>query len=268
MSNNEKRYLCTQNNKEFMKIALIGYGKMGKEIERIARSRGHEIVSIIDVDNRQDFHSEAFRSADVAIEFTAPQVAYSNCMEAFAHGVKVVSGSTGWMSGHGEEMRRLCLEEGKTLFWSSNFSLGVAIFSAVNKYLARIMNNFPSYDVSMVETHHVHKLDAPSGTAISLAEGILENLARKSKWVMGTLTAPDGTVSGSTECASNELPVSAVREGEVPGIHTVRYESDADSIVITHDAKNRKGFALGAVLAAEYTATHEGFLGMNDLFQF
>ena len=244
-----------------MKIALIGYGKMGKEIEKIALSRGHEIVSIIDINNRQDFESEAFRSADVAIEFTAPSVAYDNCMAAFGNGVKVVSGSTGWMGEHADEMRRMCSEEGATLFWSSNFSLGVAIFSAVNKYLARIMNNFPGYDVSMVETHHIHKLDAPSGTAITLAEGILENLDRKDKWVMGTLTAPDGTVTGTTECAANELPV-------VPGIHTIKYESDADSIIITHDAKNRKGFALGAVLAAEYTAKHTGFLGMNDLFNF
>lgn len=240
---------------------------MGKEIERIALSRGHEIVCIIDLNNRQDFDSDAFRSADVAIEFTAPAVAYGNCIEAFRQGVKVVSGSTGWMNEHREEMKRLC-GEGKTLFWSSNFSLGVAIFSAVNKYLARIMNNFPNYDVSMVETHHIHKLDAPSGTAITLAEGILENLDRKDKWVMGTLTAPDGTVSGTTECAPNELPVSAVREGEVPGIHTIKYESEADSIIITHDAKNRKGFALGAVLAAEYTAAHTGFLSMNDLFRF
>ena len=251
-----------------MKIALIGYGKMGREIEQIALSRGHEIVCIIDVNNRQDFDSEAFRSADVAIEFTAPFGGIRQLPGAFRQGVKVVSGSTGWMGEHGEEMRRLCQEEGKTLFWSSNFSLGVAIFSAVNKYLAKIMNNFPNYSVSMVETHHVHKLDAPSGTAITLAEGILENLDRKNKWVMGTLTAPDGTVTGTTDCAADELPVSAIREGEVPGIHTIRYESEADSIVITHDAKNRKGFALGAVLAAEYTAQHEGFLGMSDLFQF
>ena len=251
-----------------MRIALIGYGKMGREIEQIALSRGHEIVSVIDVDNRQDFDSDAFRSADVAIEFTAPSVAYDNCIEAFKQGVKVVSGSTGWMNGHAVEMRNLCKTEGKTLFWSSNFSLGVAIFSAVNKYLAKIMNDFPNYDVSMVETHHVHKLDAPSGTAITLAEGILDNLDRKTKWVMGTLTSPDGTVSGTTDCAPDELPVSAIREGEVPGIHTIRYDSEADSITITHDAKNRKGFALGAVLAAEYTAKHQGFLGMNDLFQF
>ena len=246
-----------------MKIALIGYGKMGKEIEKIALSRGHEIVSIIDINNREDFASEAFRSADVAIEFTAPSVAYSNCLEAFKNGVKVVSGSTGWMGEHGEEMRRLCQEEGKTLFWSSNFSLGVAIFSAVNKYLAKIMNNFPAYEVSMTETHHIHKLDAPSGTAITLAEGILENMNRKSKWVKGTMVAPDGTVSGTSECAENEFPVNSIREGEVFGIHTIRYDSEADSISITHDAKNRKGFALGAVLAAEYTSRHEGLLGMS-----
>lgn len=251
-----------------MKIALIGYGKMGKEIEKIAIARGHEIVSIIDVDNQDDFNSEAFKSADVAIEFTNPMVAYDNYMRTFAAGVKLVSGSTGWMDKHGEEVKELCTKGGKTLFWSSNFSLGVAIFSTVNNYLAKIMNDFPAYEVSMTETHHVHKLDAPSGTAITLAEGILENMTRKNKWVKGTLAAPDGTVSGTTECADNEFPVSSIREGEVFGIHTIRYDSEADSISITHDAKNRKGFALGAVLAAEYTDKHEGLLGMNDLFQF
>ncbi len=251
-----------------MKIALIGYGKMGKEIEKIALSRGHEIVSIIDVDNQEDFCSEAFRSAEVAIEFTAPTVAYHNYIKAFEAGVKVVSGSTGWMAEHGEEIKQLCNKGGKTLFWSSNFSLGVAIFSAVNNYLAKIMNQFPAYDVEMSETHHIHKLDAPSGTAITLAEGILGNIDRKNKWVKGTLLAADGTLSGSKACAADELCVSSIREGEVPGIHSIRYESEADSITITHDAKNRKGFALGAVLAAEYTATHSGFLGMNDLFHF
>ena len=251
-----------------MKIALIGYGKMGKEIERIARSRGHEIVSIIDLDNQQDFNSEAFRNADVAIEFTNPQAAYGNYLRAFEAGVKVVSGSTGWLKDHGDDVRRLCTEEGKTLFWASNFSLGVAIFSAVNKYLARIMDQFPEYDVTMEETHHVHKLDAPSGTAITLAEGILDNLGRKTRWVKGTLLAPDGTLSGSTQCAPEELPISSIRRDEVPGIHSIRYDSDADSITITHDAKNRSGFALGAVLAAEYTAQHTGLLTMEDLFPF
>lgn len=251
-----------------MKIALIGYGKMGKMIEQIALSRGHEIVSIIDIDNQEDFGSDAFKSADVAIEFTAPTVAYQNYMKAFAANVKVVSGSTGWLDQHLNEIKELCTTGGKTLFWSSNFSLGVAIFSAVNKYLANIMNKFPEYDISMEETHHIHKLDAPSGTAITLAEGILEKLDRKDKWVNGTFTAPDGTVSGSTQCATNELPISAIRRDEVPGIHTISYNSEADCITITHDAHSRKGFALGAVLAAEYTANHEGFLGMNDLFDF
>mgnify|MGYP000196520088 CR=1 FL=1 len=179
-----------------MKIALIGYGKMGKEIEKIALNRGHEIVSIIDINNQEDFESDAFKSADVAIEFTNPMVAYNNYMKAFKAGVKLVSGSTGWLEEHGEEVKRLCTEGGKTLFWSSNFSLGVAIFSAVNKYLAKIMNRFPAYDVTMSETHHIHKLDAPSGTAITLAEGILDNLDRKERWVKGTLQAPDGTISG------------------------------------------------------------------------
>jgi 4-hydroxy-tetrahydrodipicolinate reductase len=239
-----------------MKIALIGYGKMGKEIEKIALKRGHEIVCKIDVDNQQDFESEAFRSADVAIEFTNPMVAYGNYLRAFKAGVKLVSGSTGWMAEHGDEIKKMCTEGGQTLFWSSNFSLGVTIFSAVNKYLAKIMNQFADYDVSMTETHHVHKLDAPSGTAITLAEGILSQMDRKDKWVKETADA------------ANELPIHSIREGEVFGIHTIRYDSDVDSITITHDAKNRGGFALGAVLAAEYTANHSGFLGMADLFPF
>jgi len=251
-----------------MKIALIGYGKMGKMIEQIALSRGHEIVCKIDIDNQQDFESEAFKSADVAIEFTNPKAAYGNYMRAFAAGVKLVSGSTGWLEEHGEEVKKLCTTGGKTLFWSSNFSVGVAIFSAVNRYLAKIMNKFPEYDVKMVETHHIHKLDAPSGTAITLAEGILNELDRKDKWVKGTLQAPDGTVTGTEECAADELPVSSIRRDEVPGIHSITYNSEADQITITHNAHSRKGFALGAVLAAEYTATHEGFLGINDLFQF
>ena len=251
-----------------MKIALIGYGKMGHMIESIALERGHEIVSIIDIDNREDFDSDAFRSADVAIEFTTPHTAYDNYLKAFEQGVKVVSGSTGWLSEHGDEVRRMCTEEGKTLFWSSNFSLGVAIFSAVNKYLARIMNRFEAYDVKMEEVHHIHKLDAPSGTAITLAEGILENLDRKTEWVKGSLLAPDGTISGEQEHPANQLVIDSVRRDEVPGIHSICYDSEADMITITHDAHNRKRFALGAVLAAEYTAEHEGLLSMSDLFQF
>ncbi|MBR3854530.1 MAG: 4-hydroxy-tetrahydrodipicolinate reductase [Bacteroidaceae bacterium] len=251
-----------------MKIALIGYGKMGKTIEKIALERGHEIVSIIDIENRDDIYGPTFASADVAIEFTAPAVAYNNCIDAMRAGVKVVSGSTGWIHNHDEEMRRLCSEEGKTLFWSSNFSLGVAIFSAVNRYLAKIMNRFPAYSVQIEETHHIHKLDAPSGTAITLGEAIVENLDRKSSWILGDVTNPDGSVTKGQEAADDRLRINAVRRDEVPGIHTVEYTSEADTITITHDAKNRNGFALGAVLAAEYVHTHSGFLGMKDLFDF
>lgn len=238
-----------------MKIALIGYGRMGHMIEEIAVGRGHEVVCVIDVDNVEDFDSDAFRSADVAIEFTTPWTAYDNFLKAWQQGVKVVSGSTGWKKEHGEDVEKACREEGKTLFWASNFSVGVCIFDAVNKYLAKIMNGFAQYDVNMVETHHVHKLDAPSGTAITLAEGIVENLDRKSRW-------------GLHETAEGVLRIDDVRRGEVPGIHTITYDSPEDMITITHDAHGRRGFALGAVLAAEYTASHEGLLTMSDLFKF
>ena len=251
-----------------MKIALIGYGKMGKMIEEIARQRGHEIVSIIDIDNLQDFDSPEFASADVAIEFTAPQAAYGNYLRAFSHNVKVVSGSTGWMNDHNADVERMCNEEGKTLFWASNFSIGVAIFSAVNRYLAKIMNGFPQYDVEMEEVHHVHKLDAPSGTAITLAEEIVEVIDRKKDWTKGVLHAPDGTVSGSADAAADLLRIDSIRRDEVPGIHAIKYDSEADCITITHDAHSRRGFALGAVLAAEYTKDHEGLLTISDMFKF
>ncbi|MCR4613560.1 MAG: 4-hydroxy-tetrahydrodipicolinate reductase [Bacteroidaceae bacterium] len=251
-----------------MKLALIGYGKMGRMIEQIARERGHEITCIIDIDNQQDFDSDAFRSAEVAIEFTAPHVAYDNYLKAWAQGVKVVSGSTGWLQEHGDDVRQACTTGGKTLFWASNFSVGVAVFSAVNKYLARIMNQFPQYDVRMEEVHHIHKLDHPSGTAITLAEQITEALDRKDSWTLGTLTQPDGTQVVEHMPAANELAIDSVRRDEVPGIHTIEYDSDADCIRLTHDAHSRRGFALGAVLAAEYTATHEGLLTTSDLFHF
>ena len=251
-----------------MKIALIGYGKMGHMIEQIALERGHEIVSIIDVDNIEDFDSPAFASADVAIEFTDPTAAFANYQRAFAHNVKVVSGSTGWMQDHKAEVERMCTEGGQTLFWASNFSIGVAIFSAVNRYLAKIMNGFPQYSVEMEEVHHVHKLDAPSGTAITLAEEIIKDLDRKDKWVKGFQHAADGTESGSNKVAPNELPIASIRRDEVPGIHSISYDSEADKITITHDAHSRKGFALGAVLAAEYTKEHTGLLTTSDLFKF
>ena len=238
-----------------MKIALIGYGKMGKTIEQIARQRGHQIVSIIDINNTADFDSEAFRSADVAIEFTTPATALGNYMRCFEANVPVVSGTTGWLS-HLDEVKAKCEQEGKTFFYASNFSVGVNIFFALNRYLSKIMNGFPAYDVRMTEVHHIHKLDAPSGTAITLAEGILDNVERKERWTLETAEQP------------TDLPIHAIREGEVPGIHEIIYESDADTISIKHDAKSRAGFALGAVIAAEFTAGKKGFLGMHDLFHF
>jgi 4-hydroxy-tetrahydrodipicolinate reductase len=238
-----------------MKIALIGYGKMGKIIERIAKERGHEIVSIIDIDNAVDFDSEAFKSADVAIEFTMPQVASANIRRAFAAGVPVVCGTTGWVENL-PELKKEIQEQGSTLFWSSNFSLGVNVFMEMNKYLAKLMNRFPEYDVEMTEVHHTQKLDAPSGTAITLAEGILENLERKTVW------------SKETASGADAIAIKSIREGQVPGIHTIVYESDVDTITITHDAKNREGLALGAVVAAEFTAGKKGFLGMKDLLNF
>ena len=251
-----------------MKIALIGYGKMGHMIEQIALERGHEIVCKIDADNQEEFDSPAFAVADVAIEFTTPTAAYGNYLKAFAHNVKVVSGSTGWQHEHKADVERLCTEGGQTLFWASNFSIGVAIFAAVNRYLAKIMNQYPQYDVAMEETHHVHKLDAPSGTAITLAEDILDNIDRKVKWAKGKQVAADGSVTSAEAMPADVLPIASVRRGEVPGIHSISYDSEADSITITHDAHNRKGFALGAVLAAEYTKEHSGLLSTNDLFQF
>ena len=241
---------------------------MGKLIEEVALSRGHEIVSIIDVDNQEEFESERFASADVAIEFTSPSAAYGNYLKAFAKGVKVVRGSTGWMKEHGDDVSRACSEGGQTLFWASNFSVGMAIFSAVNRYLAKLMNQFPQYDVKLEETHHVHKLDHPSGTAITLAEEIVEQLDRKSDWEPGRFINGDGQMQGFVVGGSRDMVrIDSIRRDEVPGIHSVQYDSNADSITITHDAHSRKGFALGAVLAAEYTKDHQGLLTISDMFQ-
>lgn len=238
-----------------MKIALIGYGKMGRIIEEIARSRGHEIVAVIDINNQGDFDSPGFLSAEVAIEFTRPETAFGNYGKCFERHIPVVAGTTGWLE-HMGEIKEACAGGEQTFFYASNYSIGVNIFFAVNKYLARIMNKYPEYDVSMEEVHHVHKLDSPSGTGITLAEGILESIDRKRSWKEGEEGEPE------------ELLIRSRREGEVPGIHEVIYESEADTISIKHDAKSRKGFALGAVLAAEFTRGKRGFLTMDDMLDF
>ena len=238
-----------------MNLALIGYGKMGHIIEQVARQRGHQIVCIIDKDNQADFASAAFASADVAIEFTMPAVAVDNYRRAWAAGVPVVSGTTGW-TAQLPAIRREVEQGGYTLFWSSNFSLGVNIFFELNRHLAQLMNRFPNYEPSLTEIHHTEKKDAPSGTAITLAEGILAELPRKEKWVLGAKTS------------DSELPIEAIRQGQVPGTHTVRYDSAEDCITITHEAKSRAGFALGAVLAAEFVKGRKGFFTMHDMLQF
>lgn len=238
-----------------MNIAIIGYGKMGHEIEKICRDRGHSIACTIDAGEEIKFNSDEFKTADVAIEFSSPQSALSNYKRAFAANVPVVSGTTGWLDNI-EEVKQACQEEGQTFFYASNFSLGVNILFAVNKYLANIMNDFPEYNVHVDETHHIHKLDAPSGTAITIAEGILESVERKKQWKLDEQKSED------------DLQINAFREGEVRGIHTIKYESEVDTIELTHDAKSRKGFALGAVVAAEFTANKKGFLGMEDLLPF
>ena len=237
-----------------MKIALIGYGKMGHAIEEIALSRGHHIVCKIDKDNQKDFESEAFRNADVAIEFTTPTVAIQNYRRSFAADVPVVSGTTGWLK-HLPEIKDAC-KNGHTFFYASNFSLGVNIFFALIRYLAKIMDRFPAYDIHMEEVHHIHKLDHPSGTALTLVNDILKEINRKDSWIEGKRDS------------DKQIEINAIRKDEVPGIHSVSYESEVDSITITHDAKNRKGFALGAVIAAEFTYGKKGFLTMQDMLPF
>ena len=235
-----------------MKIALIGYGKMGKEIEKIAVSRGHEVNLIIDINNAEDLTVENLRKSDVAIEFTIPGSAVKNYYTCFEAGIPVVSGTTGWLSKK-EEVHKKCAETNGTFFYGSNFSVGVNLFFELNKKLAELMAQRPEYNVEMTEVHHTQKLDAPSGTAISLAEDIIEILPAKKNWVNDKKPAED------------EMNIHSERRGEVPGIHTIKYDSDVDFIEITHSAKSRKGFALGAVLAAEFCMDHKGILSMKDL---
>ncbi len=235
-----------------MKIALIGYGRMGRTIEKIALDRGHEIVLKIDLDNQKDLTTENLKKADVAIEFTIPASAVSNYGKCFEAGIPVISGTTGWLE-HKEEVIREMQKHDGTFFYASNFSLGVNLFFALNKKLAILMSARPEYDVTMEEVHHIQKLDAPSGTAITLAEDILEVIPGKKSW---TLEAPE---------RNDQMQITATREGQVPGIHRVKYESNVDHILIEHSAKSREGFALGAVLASEFSFGKKGFLSMNDL---
>lgn len=237
-----------------MEIALIGYGKMGKEIEAVCRERNHHVALIIDVDNPADLNAENLKNVDVAIEFTTPQTAYNNILKCFSAKVPVVCGTTGWLDNF-DTIQQICREQKQGFFYSSNYSLGVNLFFKLNSELARLMNGFDNYEVSMTETHHVTKKDAPSGTAISLAKDIINNLDRKKEWKLD-------------ETGKDIISIHAFREGTVPGIHTIKYDSAVDYIEIIHSAKSRKGLALGAVMAAEFLKGKQGVFGMEDLLHF
>jgi 4-hydroxy-tetrahydrodipicolinate reductase len=234
-----------------MKIALLGYGKMGKEIESIALQRGHTIVLKVDENNSTTFTNEDLKKADVAIEFSTPQTVSANIKKCFDAQVPIIVGTTGWYNEF-EMIQELCLQKNGALFHATNFSLGVNLFFKVNTYLAELMNKYDSYNVEMEEIHHIHKLDKPSGTAISLANQILEKIERKKQWSI-------------TDNTPETLFIKDVREGEIPGTHIIKYTSAVDDIEIMHKAHNRKGFALGAVIAAEYIKDKKGIFTMNDL---
>lgn len=231
---------------------------MGQTIEKIALKRGHQIVSIIDKENTDSFNSPEFQSADVAIEFSMPETAFANLITCFDKGIPVVCGTTGWLARF-EEAKKYCTQKNGAMFYASNYSLGVNVFFHLNRELAKIMNKLEDYNVSLEEIHHIHKLDAPSGTAISLADDIIKEIDRKQQWSLQT----EGTIEDT-----RVLPITALREGEVPGTHTVEYNSDVDTITIVHKAKSRTGFALGAVVASEFIQSKKGCFGMNDVLGF
>lgn len=227
-----------------MNIAIIGYGKMGHEIEKVLLERGHNVVQKIDIDNREaTLTAEGMKGVDVAIEFTSPATAYDNIERCLRLGVPVLSGSTGWTECKAE-IDALCNELGGAFFYSSNYSLGVNVLFRLNRWLAKAMAAFPQYSVKIEETHHIHKLDAPSGTAASLAAEMAE--------------ASEGRVAVAKE------DIISYREGEVPGIHTITYDSEEDTLVVSHSAKSRRGLALGAVLAAEWLVGRKGVFSMDD----
>lgn len=237
-----------------MKTGLIGYGKMGKEIEKIAIERGHDIPLIVDIQNMSELTAANLHDCDVVIEFTTPDSAVSNYLCCFEAGVPVVSGTTGWLHQR-EFVHENCRRMDGTFFYASNFSIGVNLFFELNRYLASLMANHLQYKPRLKEIHHTQKLDAPSGTALTLAEDLIRLLPEYTAW---TLAENPGY---------NQIPVCAERTGLVPGTHIITYDSDVDFIEITHSAKNRKGFALGAVMAAEYCMTHKGILSMSDLLK-
>jgi 4-hydroxy-tetrahydrodipicolinate reductase len=250
-----------------MKIALIGYGKMGKTIEALGKKQGHAFPLIIDEHNPGDLHAGNAEGIDAAIEFTVPAAAPGNIATCLKLGIPVVVGTTGW-NDQLSDIENLCRDTGGSLFHSSNFSIGVNILFAMNRQLARIMKRFPAYEVSMEEVHHIHKLDAPSGTAISLAEQILEESPHLSSWkLLQAKTQPDPGQAKQGQRESEILPIVARREGEVKGRHALVYESEVDRIALTHEAKSRDAFAMGALAAAEFLQGKSGIFGMNDLLK-
>ncbi|MCK4751667.1 MAG: 4-hydroxy-tetrahydrodipicolinate reductase [Bacteroidales bacterium] len=235
-----------------MNIALIGYGKMGRTIETLGLKQGYTFPLVVDVDNSVDLNKEKLQGVDAAMEFTTPGSAPSNILTCIELGIPVVSGTTGW-NARFSEIEAACREKNGAFFYASNFSIGVNILFAMNRQLARIMERFPDYQVSIEEVHHIHKLDAPSGTAITLAGQIIEEQERIKGWDLEKQDDP------------SQMHIHAIREGEVKGKHTIRYESVLDSISLGHDAKSRDAFAAGALLAASFMKGRSGIFGMSDL---
>lgn len=241
-----------------MKVLLIGYGKMGQTIEKIAISKGHEVVGKIDKDNLSDLANFNSDQVDVAIEFTQPSSAVNNLKTCFTNGIPVVCGTTGWLE-HLAEVEGTCKSNEGAFFYASNFSIGVNIFFHLNKYLAKMMNSQTQYEMDIEETHHIHKKDEPSGTAITIAEGVLDNIKRKEAWKLE---------EEGTELSEKEIGITSYRIDEVPGTHQVSYSSEIDSIEISHAAHSREGFAQGAVMAAEWLVGKKGIFGMDDMIDF
>ncbi|MDE6070669.1 MAG: 4-hydroxy-tetrahydrodipicolinate reductase [Alistipes sp.] len=252
-----------------MKAAIIGYGKMGREIERILTERGHETALVIDTDNAAELDAEHLAGIDVAIEFTTPETAYANIRTCIEAGTAVVSGTTGWTERL-PELQALCRERGGAMFYASNYCLGVNLLFRLNRQLAAMIERLhAAYDVRIDEVHHTQKKDAPSGTAITLAEGVMEHLSSKNGWVNYApgIERATNRVEKPADAAADRIVIGSVREGAVPGIHTVTYASDDDRIELRHTIENRRTLAFGAVVAAEFLCGKTGVFGMDDLMQ-